>query len=241
MDLSQRQIELLKAIVEEYTKSTEPVGSQKLVGKYNLKVSPATVRNEMADLIRKGFLEMRHTSSGRVPTTMGFRLYVDEIMHEAELPILQEVAMKQRLWPARFEFEKLLRQASLALADVTKQIAVTTTNDGHLFHSGSVNVLESPEFWDIDVAKAALHLIDSHDILHNVFEKGRVAHEVMVTIGEEMALPNLNTCCLVYSKFDAGRRSGVVSVLGPSRMEYSTVVPAVRFIKSQIEELGATW
>lgn len=241
MALSERQVDLLRAITQEYIESTEPVGSQKLVEKYNLKISPATVRNEMVDLIKQGFLEMPHTSAGRVPTTIGFRFFVDNLLEESELPILQEVAMKQRLWPVRFEFEKMLRHAALALSDVTKKLALTSTYDGHLFHAGSVNVLESPEFWEIDVAKAALHLLDNHEILHSVLEKAPADKEVKIIIGEEMGLPNLKPCCLIFSPYRAGRRSGVVAVLGPARMEYNTVIPAVRYAKSLIEELGASW
>ncbi len=241
MDLTQRQMELLKAIVTEYVKSTEPVGSQNLVAKYNLKISAATVRNEMADLIKKGFLEMRHTSSGRVPTTIGFRFYVDSLMQETDLPILQEVAMKQKLWPARFEFEKMLRQSALALSELTSKLAITTTFDGHMFHAGSVNVLTQPEFWEIDVAKAALSLLDNHEALHAIFEKAHSDRDVKVIIGDEMGLTNLSTCCLVFSQYASGRRSGVVAILGPSRMEYGEVVPAVRYAKGLLEELGANW
>ena len=128
MDLSERQVGLLKAIIQEYIDSSDAVGSQKLVEKYKLKVSAATVRNEMVDLIKKGFLEMRHTSAGRTPTTMGFRFYVDQLLDESELPILQEVAMKQKLWPVRFEFEKLLRQAAIALSEFTKKLQAYLSN-----------------------------------------------------------------------------------------------------------------
>ncbi len=241
MDITTRQIDLLKAIVQEYVSSTSPVGSQTLVEKYNLKVSPATVRNEMAELIEKGFLEMKHTSSGRVPTTIGFRFFVDQLMEEAELPILQEVAVKQKLWPSRFEFEKMLRQAALALADLTKKLAITTTSDGHMFHAGSVNVLEQPEFWEIDVAKSALSLLDNHEILHALFDKTHSDRDVKVLIGDEIGLNNLHTCSLVFAPYIAGRRSGAVCILGPARMEYDQIVPAVRYTKGLLEELGANW
>lgn len=241
MDLSQRQLELLKAIIQEHIISTEPVGSQTLVEKYKLKISPATVRNEMVDLIQMGFLEMLHTSSGRVPTTMGFRFFVDSLLEETELPVLQEVAMKQRLWPVRFEFEKLLRHSALALSEVTHKLSFATTYDGHVFQAGGVNLLEDKEFWEIDAAKAALHLLDTHEILHSIFEKARGEGDVKIIVGDEIGLPNLKTCCLVFSTYNAGRRNGVVSVLGPARMDYASVVPAVKYTKSLIEELGATW
>ena len=241
MPITERQTGLLKAIIHEYIASTEPVGSQKLVEKYNLKISPATVRNEMVDLITEGYLEMRHTSSGRVPTTMGFRFFVDRVLEEGEMSILQEVAMKQRLWPTRFEFEKMLRQAALALSEITKNLAITTTYDGHMFHAGSVNVLSAPEFWEIDVAKAALNLLDSHEVMHSIFEKAHTDRDVRVIIGDEIGLSNLKSCCLIFAPYTSGRRSGVVAVLGPSRIEYENVIPAVRYTKNLLEELGASW
>jgi len=109
--LTDRQIKLLEAIIREYSESSEPVGSKTVVAKYSIKASPATIRNEMAALLEDGFLEMMHTSSGRIPTSRAFRYFVERLMHEDELPVLQEVAVKQRLWPQRFEFEKLLRNA----------------------------------------------------------------------------------------------------------------------------------
>ena len=103
--LTERQIELLQAIIDDYITTAEPVGSVEIVKSHNLRCSPATVRNEMAKLIDMGFLEMLHPSSGRVPTKMAYKFYIQDLMQEEELPVLQEVALKQRLWSNRFEVE----------------------------------------------------------------------------------------------------------------------------------------
>ena len=97
--INDRQIKLLNAIISEYINTAEPVGSVEIVKKYNFKFSPATARNEMARLLEEGFLQMIHTSSGRVPTPMAYRFFLDTLLEEDEIPVLQEVAMKQRLWP----------------------------------------------------------------------------------------------------------------------------------------------
>ena len=70
--LTERQVQLLKAIVEEYVATAEPVGSKALVEKYKLDISPATVRNEMAAMTQEGYLEQPHTSAGRIPAPLGF-------------------------------------------------------------------------------------------------------------------------------------------------------------------------
>lgn len=239
--ITERQLKLLNAIINEYVDSAEPVGSVEIVDKYNFKYSPATARNEMAKLLELGFLEMLHTSSGRVPTAMAYRLFLDQIMEEEELPVLQEVAMKQRLWPSRFEFDRLLRQAIVSLSDNVKEAAIATANDGYITSSGVVNILDHKEFWDIDVARTALNLLDRSELLEEIFTKSPYGNEVRSVIGTEIGIQNLENCALVYAKYNAGKRSGYISVFGPSRMRYETVIPAVRYTKNLIEELGESW
>lgn len=239
--LSDRQIQLLQAIISEYIQSAEPVGSIEIVSKYNLRCSAATIRNEMAKLIDLGFLEMLHTSSGRVPTRQAYRLYLDQIMEENEVPVLQEVALKQRLWTNRFQFEKLLHEAALALAEQTKLLSIITTNEGHVTHAGAVNVLDHKEFWDIDVAKAALSLLDNYELLDKVFQNAPVGSEVRCLIEEEIGLDKLDQCTVIFAPYNTGKRSGNIAVLGPSRLDYSTAIPVLRYIKNLIEELGGSW
>ena len=97
-DLSDRQINILKTVVEEYTKTAEPVGSETLDRKYNLGISPATIRNEMAYLSDLGYLKQPHTSAGRVPTPVAIKLYIAEMMRERNLTVAEEVSAKEKIW-----------------------------------------------------------------------------------------------------------------------------------------------
>lgn len=83
MELGERKKRILKAIIDEYIRTGEPVGSKTLVEMLENKVSSATIRNEMAELSAGGYLDQPHTSAGRIPTATAFRLYVDELMHRA--------------------------------------------------------------------------------------------------------------------------------------------------------------
>src|SRR3989338_1807063 len=74
-----RKHAILQAIIKEFIETAEPVGSQTIVGSYHFEVSPATIRNEMADLEASGFIRQPHTSAGRIPTDLGYRVYVDEL------------------------------------------------------------------------------------------------------------------------------------------------------------------
>lgn len=239
--LTDRQIKLLEAIILEYSESSEPVGSKTVVKKYSIKASPATIRNEMAALLEDGYLEMMHTSSGRIPTSRAFRYFVEKLMTEDELPVLQEVAVKQRLWPQRFEFGKLLRNAVLSLSESTRNMAIALTEDGFITSAGSVHILDNNEFWDIDVTKSALNLADNFDELFRLLTGLSKDGDVNVAVGEEIDYPNMDQAALVFSKFISGNKAGFISVLGPSRMKYSFVVPSVRYTKNLLEELSGNW
>lgn len=239
--LTDRQVQLLKAIIDTYITDAEPVGSVEVVKKYNLRYSAATVRNEMAHLFDMGYLEMPHTSSGRVPTKQAYRLYLDQMMNEQDLPVLQEIAIKQRLWPNRFQFERMLRENVIALSEVTKLLSIATTDDGYVVHAGAVNVLDNKEFWEIDVAKAALTLLDNYPMLEKMFQRAQFGQDVASVIEEEIGMESLKKCATVFARYNARNRQGYIAVLGPSRMNYSAVIPAVRYSKNLIEELTEAW
>jgi len=236
-EITDRQKELLKIIIDEYIDTANPVGSEALVSKYKLKYSPATIRNEMASLIRKGFLGMTHSSSGRKPTSLGLRFYINELMEEREVPVLQEVSMKQRVWQDRYEYERTLRNIVLALSEATKYLALVSLDDGYLVHAGSVNILEYPEFFDIEVSKSALQLLDNADLLERLYAKGFGGADVKILIGEELDYDNLDCCGLVYTPFNSKKRGGFLGVFGPDRMPYSKVIPTIRYMKGLINEL----
>ena len=88
MTLDKRKSQILESIIRDYVETAEPVGSRSIVKKHNLKISAATVRNEMADLEEMGYLEQPHTSAGRIPSQVGFRYYVDCMMQKETWMIL---------------------------------------------------------------------------------------------------------------------------------------------------------
>ena len=134
-DLSDRQRDLLKAIIETYVKIGEPVGSEVLDKEYNLGVSPATIRAEMVKLTQEGYLKQPHTSAGRIPTSMGFRLYISELMREKELPVSAEVTIRENLWQQRHREVQLIREAVKSLANKLGILALVVNDDGDVFYS----------------------------------------------------------------------------------------------------------
>ena len=159
-DLTQRQIKIFKCVTDEFIDTAQPVGSETLERKYNLGISSATIRNEMAALTQLGFLKKGHLSSGRSPTSMGLKYYVRNLMTPKSMSVSDEVGVKEKVWNYRNEFDRLLKEATKELAKKTRSLAISTTDQGSIFSSGSSNILEEPEFYNIDVTKTVLSLLD---------------------------------------------------------------------------------
>lgn len=144
-DLTPRQINILKHVIEEYIETAEAVGSEKLDKKFNLGVSPATLRNEMVVLTEQGYLKQPHTSAGRAPTPKALRFYVSSLMQPKNLSVAEEVKIKEKVADHKKEFEKVLRQATHELAETTKSLAVASDTEGAIYYSGTANILDMPE------------------------------------------------------------------------------------------------
>ena len=118
-----RRLEILRAIVDEYVATQEPVGSKALAENHNLGVSPATIRNEMAVLEEEGLITQPHTSAGRIPTDLGYRMFVDQLSNVKPLSAPERRAIETFLEGALDLDDVVMRTVKL-LADVTKQVAV---------------------------------------------------------------------------------------------------------------------
>ena len=120
--MDDRKLKILSAVVNEYIVTGEPVGSKAIMA--HVKASSATIRNEMAELEKQGYLEQPHTSAGRIPTYKGYRLYVDQLMEQNQLTA-NEKKMLDSMIPQEYVTEEdLVNKASMALADLTKCAAV---------------------------------------------------------------------------------------------------------------------
>jgi len=125
--LERRSQMVLSAVVEQYVASGEPVGSRSIARNGHSSVSAATIRNTMADLEEMGLLEQPHTSAGRVPTELGYRVYVDNLMREKPIGPAEEVLIQRALEPAGSETADLFARASRVLSRLSNQIGVVVT------------------------------------------------------------------------------------------------------------------
>src|ERR671913_1213970 len=123
MSLDDRKLDVLRAIVEDYVATQEPVGSKALVDRHHLGVSPATIRNDMAVLEEEGYIAQPHTSAGRVPTDKGYRLFVDRLASLKPLSGAERRAIASFLEGA-VDLDDVLHRTVRLLAQLTRQVAV---------------------------------------------------------------------------------------------------------------------
>ncbi|MBU3090714.1 heat-inducible transcriptional repressor HrcA [Clostridium sp. CF011] len=125
MEMDERKIKILQAIITDYINNGEPVGSRTIAKKYDLGISPATIRNEMSDLEELGYIEQLHTSSGRKPSDKGYRLYVDRLMELTKLSNEEEYMIKNHLINAAlYEVDKIVKQATQMLSLLTNLTSI---------------------------------------------------------------------------------------------------------------------
>ena len=125
--LSERKKKILRAVVESYVETAEPVGSKTLAAQSALNVSPATIRNEMSDLEELGLLEQPHTSAGRIPSSKGYRLYVNELMTEHRLSLDETKHINEALKGKLKELDRVIASAGQAVSKLTKYPAFALT------------------------------------------------------------------------------------------------------------------
>lgn len=241
-ELTPRQIQILKCVVEEYTETAVPVGSDVLEKKYSIGVSPATIRNEMAALTQKGFLRQPHTSAGRIPTPKAVKLYVNQLMEEKKLSVAEEVQAREQVSQAKDSFDSLMHGVTRALASHTHSLAVAATDDGQVWHSGYANILDIPEFYNIDVTIRVLAMIEEARRLQELFfERADWDESVEVLFGEELGWPNFEPVGIIACRFAGPNCRGSLGIIGPTRFNYPAVIPIVRYFSGLVSQSMGLW
>ncbi len=239
--LTNRQVKILKAVVEEFIETAEPVGSATLEKKYNFDVSPATIRTEMSQLTQFGYFKKPHPSAGRMPTSMALKYYVRNLMAPDKLSVAQEVGVKEKIWDFRHDFEKLMEEATKELSKRTQTLALSTTEKGDFYAYGMANLLDYKEFFDIDVTRTVLTLMDRADywvkVVNRTFST-EIEQPFYLLIGEELEREFLEPCGFIYQTYEADPYRGVIGVIGPARLPYSKIVPLVDYVANLLSEYG---
>lgn len=237
IDLTSRQIQILRAIIQEFIETAEPVGSDTIDRKYSIGVSPATIRNEMVQLTQQGYLNKSHSSAGRIPTSVALKLYVNELMKEKELSVADEVSAKEKIWHTKNELEDLLSELTKVLADKSKALGLTVVDDKRVIHSGYANLLDMPEFYDINVMRQVLKLVEEVKVLEEIFSHNTSENQVQVIYGQELGNKALEPIGLIHMSFVVKGCHCRVGVLGSNRFDYAYIIPMMKYIRSLVKEM----
>lgn len=187
MAIDERKIKILQAIINDYIMTGEPVGSRTLAKKYDLGVGSATIRNEMADLEELGFLEQPHTSAGRIPSSKGYRLYVDNLMEKQSLSIEEELRIKEYIInSALFEVDKIVKQASTLLSELTSLTCVVQTPSVKRSYIKSVQLLKVDNFNLVSVIVADNGVIKNHSIRVNKMPTDETLHNINFILNKNL-------------------------------------------------------
>jgi len=222
-----RRLEILRAIVDEYVETQEPVGSKVIADKRSLGISPATIRNEMAVLEEEGLITQPHTSAGRIPTDRGYRLFVDKISTVKPLSAAERRAIESFLSEAH-DLDDVVKRSAKLLADITKQVAVVkypNIGDSHgrdkMAISGTANLARSGESLGNTLLPILEALEEQVVLLRLLSDTHPTVH---VTIGSEQSDSSLQSTSLVTVGYGADASLGI---LGPTRMDYAGSMAAV--------------
>lgn len=342
--LSERERQVLEAVIRTYVETAEPAGSRTVAKRYGLNVSPATIRNAMADLEEKGFLYHPHTSAGRIPTDQAYRYFVDMLMRPMRLsaverkrlrleltddqdvgaldrllrrslrvlglitgelglavaPRLEEVVL-EKIELVRISSDKLLlvitlknglirtiyvdvpveapaealagvtmvlneRLAGLSLAEVRSTLpdrlrdsvpdehhaeliniflqsadellGPRELGEGELMLGPTSALASQPEFAESERLRSLIELTEERDLLKSVLDARPRDNGTAITIGSEHQYPQLSPFTLVTSAYKLGSLSGVLGVMGPTRMPYEKVAAIVQHMSVLMSELS---
>ncbi|PIV89979.1 hypothetical protein COW46_05630 [Candidatus Gracilibacteria bacterium CG17_big_fil_post_rev_8_21_14_2_50_48_13] len=231
----ERKFRILKAIIESFIVSAEPVGSKFLLEKMDMDVSPATIRNDMSWLEKHGLLYQPYTSAGRVPTTHGFRMYVDELMGESHVSAMAQGDIAVDSLKRQVAEDRIYYAVSLLARTCGGVSFATIPPHGKAYYLGLSNILQTPEFTNSMEASTVVKVLEDQELFLDLLHQLPIDDEVRVFIGEENILPEIQSCSLIAVTFSSATLGdGILGILGPKRMNYAFNMAALNHVRSEL-------
>ncbi|MGD9487448.1 MAG: heat-inducible transcriptional repressor HrcA [Calditrichaceae bacterium] len=336
MSLKLREKSILQSVIHEFIMTANPIGSKTLAEKSSTGLAPASIRKIMANLEEEGYLAHPHTSAGRIPTTKGYRFYVDEIINQQQISNNQKNLIQDTLENFNGDVDHLMDEVAGILAAISRQLSIVVTpkfyhaifenmqivplasdkwlvimtvssgqvktillevkqkikkesikrvlvkinqrfcgktlfeirktfavvmedfyneetglirlfteNADRLFDfsryenysvDGTRNIINQPEFSDISRFSSLIEMIEDKDIIIHFMGKREDPPGIKITIGHEHDEEQIKDCSVITSTYRVGNVSGVVGVIGPTRMAYGKVIPLVDYFALAITQ-----
>lgn len=251
MPLSERQKQILGELIKEYVKKAEPVSSSFLAQKRGFDCSPATVRAEMLDLEKEGYLTQPHTSAGRIPTDKAYRYFVDHLLKDKEsnLPERDRKIIDQTIESTPKNPHAISSGLAKTMADLTDDFVISGIQDtGEYYRMGFSNVWELPEFRAIENLFGFGSIFDQFEShFANIFRqwptRGEVrpeqsGQEVVVYIGRENPIHDIVNEAVIITHYPLPEGyEGISAVIGPMRMAYDHNMALLKYVTRKMKEL----
>lgn len=231
--MNERQEKILSAVIEEYTQTAIPVGSQILVEKYEFKVSTATIRNDMMDLEEEGYLYQPHISAGRIPTDKGYRYFVEKVMKDKELSKEEQQKMQREFLKLKAQNTRLTRTTAKLLSHVSGNFAISSMEENNEFADfGMRELMEAPEFKELDDMCRLVEMLDYVDEKFDKLTKDIKEGETRIFIGKENPISGSANCSMMVSPYRlSSGEKGILAIIGPKRMEYAKNKSMIEYVK----------
>lgn len=228
-EITQRQARILAAIVKENCDTGVPVASKDLVDKDYFDLSGATIRNEMQVLEKEGYIMQPHTSAGRVPTDMGFRYFVSELMERVKLSMKEQDRLRKEVVKLQAVNAEIGRRLAKLLADSSEQASFALF-PGDTSTMGLANILDNPALPPED-AKEIARFFDNIDEHAESMMRDYANGSAQAVIGKEVKLSEKSDYSMIVSGVQLpDGKQGVVGLLGPKSMKYEKNMGLMEYI-----------
>ena len=155
------------------------------------------------------------------------------------MSLADEVKTKEEVWDSRNNLDNLLDEATHALADRTKNLAVAAIDEGKMWQAGYANIFRNPEFANMTACADLFSFLEEINSMRELFfERAMSGSPIDVLFGEELGLPQLLPVGIVATHFDVRGKKGVLGVIGPVRLSYPTIIPILRYFRNLIQEIA---
>lgn len=230
--MNTRQAKLLSAIIDQFIRTAEPVGSLNLLSSREFQVSGATLRNEMRLLCQEGYLEQPHVSAGRIPTAKGYQLYVQEFIEPTKemQKVRKNFDRLKQAYIRRKDQEKVYEGVTLLSHMIPNVAFATVPHKDMVYYLGLANTLRQPEFVQSPaLATGVVEVLESG--LSKILEAVDLDDRVHTYIGDAHLLPQIQSCSMLVTRYDLRGTHGAIGILGPMRMDYAYNTAALDLIR----------
>ncbi len=247
--LSDRQVKLIDFIIKEHSKTAEPVGSVLIAKKGRFGLSPATIRSEMGELEKAGYLAQLHTSGGRVPTDKAYRYYVNSLLEKENSPDLKE-EYKDKIKDAFEDMspdpQEINKVVANILSNLSENLVITgISQDKDFFKKGLVSLFGLPEFKEANEAVKLARFFEEFEEMFQFIEReffntlgAPRGVPVQIMIGKESPFKQIQHETVMCAKYGLpGNCVGSLTLVGPTRMDYEKNIALITYITEELNNL----